>query len=194
MGAASGPRPSPCLRTLLRFPVLLYRIGLGRLLGQRFLLLEHRGRRSGRLRRVVVEVVRRDRERDAWVVAAAWGERTQWYRNLLARPEATIQVGGRRLRVRARPLRAAETEAALLDYARRNPASLHGIARFLGTTWDGSDEGVRALGARLRLMEMVATTPWPPSPGTSVTRVTLPPNAGSDTGRHCLGRASGASP
>jgi len=76
--------------------VLLYRIGLGRLLGQRFLLLEHRGRRSGRLRRVVVEVVRRDPDRDAWIVASAWGERTQWYRNLLAQPEAMVQVGGRR--------------------------------------------------------------------------------------------------
>ena len=38
-------------------PIYLYRLDLGRLLGHRFLLLVHRGRKSGLLRETVLEVI-----------------------------------------------------------------------------------------------------------------------------------------
>ena len=40
-------------RALFRAPIWLYRLGLGGLLGGRFLLLTHTGRTSGRPRQVV---------------------------------------------------------------------------------------------------------------------------------------------
>jgi hypothetical protein len=51
------PRPGPVLRRLLRAPSLLYDWHAGWLLGRRFLRLTHRGRRSGRRYRTVLEVV-----------------------------------------------------------------------------------------------------------------------------------------
>ena len=53
---------SGALRLLFRLPAILYRWRCGWLLGRRFLLLIHVGRRTGKLRRTVLEVIeyRRD--------------------------------------------------------------------------------------------------------------------------------------
>src|SRR5215204_4945342 len=40
-------RPTGALRLAFRLPIYLYWLGLGQLLGHRFMLLTHRGRRSG---------------------------------------------------------------------------------------------------------------------------------------------------
>jgi deazaflavin-dependent oxidoreductase (nitroreductase family) len=109
------------LRLLFRMPLLLYRARLGRLLGERFVRLTVVGRRSGRPRDVVVEVVDRDPARSRYVVFSAWGERSQWARNLLAHPEARVEVGARRFAARATRLPPAELADHLEHYARRHP-------------------------------------------------------------------------
>jgi len=85
--------PGP-FRILLRAPVWLYRLHLGSVLGGRFLLLRHRGRRTGMMRETVLEVVGRLADRDAYYVAAAWGERAQWYRNVQADARVRCRWGG----------------------------------------------------------------------------------------------------
>jgi hypothetical protein len=50
-------RPAGALRLAFRLPIYLYRLDLGWLLGHRFLLLVHQGRRSGLLRETVLEVL-----------------------------------------------------------------------------------------------------------------------------------------
>ncbi|HET9152482.1 MAG TPA: hypothetical protein VFN85_00025 [Solirubrobacterales bacterium] len=59
---------APFSRWALRQPVRLYDLGAGRLLGHRFLLLTHRGRRSGRLYRTMLEIVAWDGARREAVV------------------------------------------------------------------------------------------------------------------------------
>lgn len=51
-------KPSKAFRILARMPNGLYRARLGWLLGKRFLMLLHMGRKSGLVRRAVVEVIR----------------------------------------------------------------------------------------------------------------------------------------
>ena len=58
------------MRWLLRAPIALYRLGLGGLLGQRFLCLTHAGRVSGRLRTTVIEVLSRDKEQGVYYVVS----------------------------------------------------------------------------------------------------------------------------
>jgi deazaflavin-dependent oxidoreductase (nitroreductase family) len=95
-------RPPSGLNALLfRLPIGLYRMGLGRLLGGRFLLINHIGRKSGQVRQAVVEVVRHDKETDSYIVAAGFGPQSHWHQNLRHRPEVTIQVGRRKLAVPA---------------------------------------------------------------------------------------------
>ena len=79
-GQPAPPRPAPprgLLRALLRLPVHLYHAHLGVLLGHRFLMLIHTGRRTGGRHETVLEVIRYEQGAREAVVAAGWGRRTQ---------------------------------------------------------------------------------------------------------------------
>ncbi|ACQ79375.1 conserved hypothetical protein [Beutenbergia cavernae DSM 12333] len=109
------------VRALVRAPIPLFRWGLGVLVGGRYCWLEHRGRRSGLVRSVVLEVVDRPAD-DVVVVASGFGTSSQWYRNLQADPRARLSVGSRyRVPARARLLDADDSAAALRTYAARHP-------------------------------------------------------------------------
>ena len=144
--------PKGFSRRFYRAPIALYRLGLGRWLGKRFILIEHTGRVSGLAREVVVEVLRHDAEKDAYIVASGFGEGADWYRNLIATPRARIQVGGRRAEVVARALPVEEREHELVDYGGRNPAAAQFVAKLMGYRHDGSEEDLRALGRLLPLL------------------------------------------
>ena len=83
------------MRTLARAPIRLYDAGCGRLLGERVLMLQHTGRRSGLPRFVVLEVVRR-LPGDRYVIAAGMGETADWYRNVRKDPHVRVWVGRKR--------------------------------------------------------------------------------------------------
>ena len=125
-------------RWLARLPIHLYRCKLGWLLGHRFLLLFHRGRNSGVERQVVLEVARYDATAGHYVLVSAWGEKSQWYQNLLAHPEVTIQVGRHRYLAHSVALSPSEGEQELENYARRNPAAAWTIRKLFaqpGQSW-----------------------------------------------------------
>ena len=81
------------LRRVLHAPVLLYRWHGGWLLGQRFLLLIHSGRRTGLRHRTVLEVMEVRREPREWVVMSGFGPQANWLRNIQAAGGAEIVVG-----------------------------------------------------------------------------------------------------
>ena len=107
---------------LMRTPILLYRGGLGWLLGPRLVMIEHLGRTSGLPRYVVVEVV--ERRPDAIFVASGFGSRSQWYRNLRANGVAYLSTGrARRVRAHVRLLDASESAVVLERYADAHPSA-----------------------------------------------------------------------
>lgn len=116
-----GPPTQGLRRAVLRAPIRLYRMGLGGLLGHRMLLLTHTGRKSGKPRQVVLEVVARLPEPGCYLIASGYGERSQWLRNVLAAPQVRYQIGRHRYRGTAVPLPPEESGRALADYARRHP-------------------------------------------------------------------------
>lgn len=80
---------------LMRMPLLYWRLGLKPLLVRarlfRFLVLTTKGRRSGQTRHtMLVHFVLDGRI----YIGAGWGERTQWYQNILADPRVTVQARG----------------------------------------------------------------------------------------------------
>jgi deazaflavin-dependent oxidoreductase (nitroreductase family) len=120
--------PGPLGGRLARLPGHLYGVGLGRLFGWRLVLIEHTGRRSGRIRQTVVGVVRRDEH--SVDVAAARGRRSDWYRNLLADPTARISTGSWQRRPAVASLLGPEEAAAVLaDHARRHRRAARRLAR-----------------------------------------------------------------
>jgi deazaflavin-dependent oxidoreductase (nitroreductase family) len=119
-GGVARRRPSGVAVWLLHLPVLLYRLGLGWLLGYRFAQITHRGRKSGRVYRSVVEVVRFEPATREVVVLAAWGGRTDWYRNLQAAPALEIRIGRLRFVPEQRLLSSDQTFHEVQLYASRH--------------------------------------------------------------------------
>jgi deazaflavin-dependent oxidoreductase (nitroreductase family) len=156
------PRPDPPTgwrRAWFRLPVTLYRAHLGWLLGRRFVLVEHRGRVSGAVRSVVIEVV--GREDGALVVASGFGTRADWYRNLRADPRARVTTGLRTWAVRAVPLTQDEGAATMDRYARRHAVAARGLCRYMGFEIEGPDE-FALVGRRIPFLRLVpAPTPAP---------------------------------
>lgn len=108
-------------RALVRAPIWLYRARLGFVTGQRMLLLEHIGRKTGARRYAVLEVVERPAP-DRYVIVSGFGARSQWYQNLLADPHVRVSVGFRRnIAAVATPMRRDGAKAALARYAERYP-------------------------------------------------------------------------
>lgn len=114
---------------LARAPILLYRAGLGRLLGSRMLLLEHTGRKTGRPRQVVLEVVDRPAP-DLLVIASGFGRGSQWYRNLAADPRCRVSTGRHRHVPATATLLDEEESAVRLDrYQRYHPRAWKQLER-----------------------------------------------------------------
>ena len=128
-------------RALMRAPIGLYRMGLGRLLGRRFLLLEHTGRRSGLLRRTVLEVV--DLQDGVPVVASGWGEGSDWYRNVVEHPTVAVTLGPGRFDAEAVRLDPPEAARVLDHYRQAHPRAARAIGHAIGVSLT-SDPGKAA--------------------------------------------------
>jgi deazaflavin-dependent oxidoreductase (nitroreductase family) len=154
--------PRGVLRLLLRLPVYLYRAGLGRLLGNRFLYLVHTGRRTGLRRETVLEVVWHDPIARESVVAAGWGRRTGWLHNVEAGLAQEVVTGRDRYVPAHRVLSADLAARVFADYERRNrhiaPVVRAVIGRLVGWPYDGSPA------ARRRVVEQLPLVAFRPAP------------------------------
>lgn len=89
------PYPTSLVRFFLRTPLTFFRLGLGDVLNMlRLMVLTTRGRKSSQPRHVAVEYRRHGSK---VYIISGWGERPDWYKNLLADPLVTIQMGSHTL-------------------------------------------------------------------------------------------------
>lgn len=111
-------------------PLLLWRLGLGPLVGRVILVLSATGRRSGKVRRVALEFHKMNGKKYA---VSAFGARSAWYRNILADPHVTIQSADGSERMTARRV---TDDQELLDvfrvFMRRDPPITRWYLRSLG--------------------------------------------------------------
>jgi deazaflavin-dependent oxidoreductase (nitroreductase family) len=125
-------RPNRVLGFLLRLPSYLYRLRLGGLLGHRFLLLTHRGRKSGLTRRTPLEVLHYDPHSRESVVLSAWGKKADWYRNIEASPPLEVETGGKRYLPAPRFLTTEDAYVVITEYAIRHPLAARVLERAFG--------------------------------------------------------------
>lgn len=143
-------RPGLLMRWIYRAPVVLYRMGLGGLMfGQ--LMLTTVGRKSGRPRRAVVDVLKHDAASGTYYVVSAYGASSNWYRNLEANPEVRVQVGWHRFAARAIPLPEQEAEEMFLDFWRRHRLYVRTMFRLIGLRV-ATEEEARAAAGELRVI------------------------------------------
>lgn len=143
-------RPSGLWKRLLRFPVLLYRLRLGFVLGERLLLLTHRGRVSATTYQTPVEVVIHDRGTHEYMVCSGTGPGADWYQNISAAPAEAIQVKNRRWRPHQRMVSQVEAAERFAGYEQRHPRMARRLLESMGNEYDGSDAG---------RLEMMASMP-----------------------------------
>lgn len=151
MPAAS--KPHPLLRRLFRAPVWLYRGRCGWLLGHRFLLLIHTGRRSGLRRYTVLEIADYRPQIPEAVVVSGWGRDADWLRNLATTPQPEVIIGTHRFIASYRLLGLEEATTVIHGYERRNrwmlPVIRAVLSRLLGWRYDGSAQARRRLAEQL---------------------------------------------
>jgi deazaflavin-dependent oxidoreductase (nitroreductase family) len=132
-------------RLVFRAPILLYRVGLGRLLGNQFLLLTHAGRRTGRVHHTVLKTLHYDPRSGESIVASAWGTRTDWYRNLQAGRALAVRTGGACYVPELRALAPEEAFATFDQWTRRQRWFAELMLGQIGLSWDVPDAERRAI-------------------------------------------------
>jgi deazaflavin-dependent oxidoreductase (nitroreductase family) len=146
--------PQGCSRVFFRAPIWFYRLGLGVLFGKRMLLLQHTGRKTGLTRQAVLEVVQLLPETNSYIVVAGFGPQSQWYQNILANPQADVQVGWKKWKVVAEQLSPQAGAAAFVDFCKRNPGEAK-LAGLLGFEVDGSEEDYRQMGEMMNFVCLI---------------------------------------
>lgn len=130
-GTLKGTKPRGLLKWFLRMPIWLYRVGLGWMMGKRFIMLTHTGRKSGLARNAVIEVVHFDPTSKSYTVASGWGEKSDWFQNIMKNPEVMISTHKGDLKVRATHLTAQDGAAMLHNYAKKHPAAFRALTRMM---------------------------------------------------------------
>lgn len=160
MPASDRPALPGWLAVVLRTPNLLYANGLGWVFGHRFVQIVHVGRRSGRTRHTVVEVLGYDPASGETVVVSGLGRSADWLRNLCAAGSGALDFGHGPRPATVRLLGEDEAVAVLTAYERRNRLVRPVVHRVLtvlaGWPYDGSPEATRRL---VRQLPLVAFRP-----------------------------------
>jgi deazaflavin-dependent oxidoreductase (nitroreductase family) len=145
-------RPAGIFKRILHSPVWLFRLRLGFLFGKRIVMLEHVGRRSGKLRQTPLEVVLR--RGDAYVLCSGTGPKADWYRNIRAAPAVALWVGARRYEVEQRFLDDSEAATAFAAYERAHPQAAARLTELMGVSHDGTHQSRVEMVGHIPMVEM----------------------------------------
>ena len=116
---------------LMRIPPrIAYALGLGPLIGRRVLLLTTTGRKSGLPR---VTPLQYEEIEGLFYVGSARGDKSDWYRNILADPKVEVRVKSPRFVGTAETIADVERVADYLEIVmERNPRMMGTLLQFFG--------------------------------------------------------------
>jgi deazaflavin-dependent oxidoreductase (nitroreductase family) len=153
-------RPSALRKWFFKSPVSMYRGPIGDVMSKRcVMLLTTTGRKSGLPRTTGVSFMPVG---DNYVIFAGWGIQSDWYKNLLANPQVTIQIGSKKLKATAKPVEDPERRKDLMRQMRQRsdqcgpPGPVRGIMKKLGLfDYEGDLELAVAQGDKLPVVELI---------------------------------------
>jgi deazaflavin-dependent oxidoreductase (nitroreductase family) len=141
--------PPAFMLPFMKMPLILYRLGLGWMLGKRFMLLTHTGRRSGKVYRSVLAVLRFDENTREIFVVSPWSG-SNWYRNIQTTPALEVETGQVRYAPVQRTLSPEEIAVLFIEFRQQNPIFSRLVARIPGWKIDSSYEEFLSLAQNLR--------------------------------------------
>ena len=145
-------KPTGIFKRILHAPVWLFRARLGFLMGKRIVMLEHQGRRSGKLRQTPLEVVQR--KDDSYILCSGTGPNADWYRNIRNKPPLALWVGSRRHAVDQRFIEPPEAATVFAHYEEAHPKAATRLMEMMGVSHDGTHAGRVAMVAKIPMVEM----------------------------------------
>lgn len=147
-------KPGKLQKFFFKVPVFLHKIGLGgweRLIGAQWMLLTTKGRKSGKLYQSMVDIMDYDATTDTYYIEAAYGARSDWYKNILANPEFTAQAGRRKFKASAGALTTEGAGDMLVKFYRAKPGYTRSVMAMAGMSFKDEAE-LRELGKNLTLL------------------------------------------
>ena len=147
-------RPNPWLKFFFKVPLWVHKMGFGgweKLVGAQWMLIATTGRKTGKRREVMVDVMDYDQAADTYYVEAAYGVRADWVKNIQSTPVFEAQVGRRKFHARAALLSNDGTADMLVQFYRRKPAYTRSVMAMVGMKFKG-EEDLRALSDKLTLL------------------------------------------
>jgi deazaflavin-dependent oxidoreductase (nitroreductase family) len=157
-------RPESWRKVFFKAPLALYKGLPAEVLKRRCVLkLTTKGRKSGQPREAGVSFMPVDGK---YVIFSGWGVRSDWYRNLLANPDVTIQVGRKTMQATAKPVDDPERRQALMQQMRSRagkcgpPEPIRTALKTLGLfDYVGDLDMAVAQGGKLPVVELVPKSP-----------------------------------
>ena len=134
---------------IFKLPILVYQLRLGWLLGNRFMQITHIGRRSGKIRKTILAVLRFDEQTQEILAVSAW-KASDWYYNIQAAPALQVETGSIRYVPTQRTLSAEEITTAFMEYRQQHPIFSRMVCRIPGWKWNSSYEEFLELAQTLR--------------------------------------------
>ncbi len=147
-------RPGTLLKFFFKVPLLMHKLGFGgweRLIGAQWMLITTIGRKTGKRRETMVDVMDYDKANDTYYIEAAYGARADWYRNIQRNPIFEAQVGRRKFKARAGALSTEGASDLLVQFYRQKPAYTRSVMAMAGMKFKDEDE-LRELGKNLTLL------------------------------------------
>jgi deazaflavin-dependent oxidoreductase (nitroreductase family) len=133
--------PRWLLRLFSRPPSLIYRLGLGQVLGSKVLLLTTTGRKTGlpRTTPLQYEIIG-----SKYYIGSMCGASADWYQNLVLDPDVTLQVGRQVLHGIAEPIDDVDRIFEFIRYRlKKNPRMIGAILRMDGLSAKPSEDELR---------------------------------------------------
>jgi len=152
--SAFDKRPDRLLKLFFKVPVWLHKMGLGgweRVVGAQWMLITTTGRKTGKRRNVMVDVMDHDKATDTYYIEAAYGARADWYKNIQSNSVFEAQVGRRKFKARADALSTEGAGDMLVQFYRNKPAYTRSVMAMAGIKFKDEDE-LRELGKNLTLL------------------------------------------
>ena len=146
-------RPNALQKFFFKIPVWVHKLGFGgweRIIGAQWMLISAVGRKSGKPRETMVDVMDYDAASDTYYIEAAYGSRADWVKNIEANPRFHAQVGRRKFYALLSALSNENAGELMVKFYRAKPAYTRSVMAMVGMTFTNEDD-LRALGSKLTL-------------------------------------------
>ena len=95
-----------------------------------------KGRRTGKLHSVLIDVVEHDSEKEVYYISSAYGAGADWVKNIRATPVFDVQVGRRRFRAESIQVSGEIGGKLLFSYIDEHRDYVKGLYKMMGVDLD----------------------------------------------------------